>query len=62
MTTDDDETSITVHYGDKIVTVKERFDKLERMQLLEGVGICLLLGIHIPEVGPLLVAAFKLLT
>ena len=61
MTQDDDETKVTVRYGDKIVTVGQRFDKLEKIQLIQGVGILLLLGIHFPEVGPIIIQLSKML-
>jgi hypothetical protein len=61
VTTNDDETKVELHYGDKVVTVKERFDKIEKTQLLQSIGILLLLGVHLPEVGPILIAASKFL-
>jgi hypothetical protein len=61
MTNDDDETTVTVRYGDKVVTVGQRFDKIEKMQLLQGIGILLLLGINIPSVGPILIALANLI-
>lgn len=61
MTQDDDETKVEVHYGDKIVTVGQRFDRLEKLSVIEGIGILLLIGVHLPEVGPVLVQLSKML-
>jgi hypothetical protein len=61
MTQDDDETKVTVRYGDKVVTVQQRFDKLEKLQVIQGIGILIILGIHVPEVGPILIAISKMI-
>jgi hypothetical protein len=68
MTTDDDETKVVVHYGDKIITVGERFDQLDgklmlitKALLVLGIGELLLVGVHLPEVGPILAAIAHLL-
>ena len=67
MTQDDDETKVTVRYGDKVVTVQQRFDKLDKQLLLItkailvlAAGELVLLGIHLPEVGPILVSIAKI--
>jgi hypothetical protein len=64
----DDETKVVVHYGDKVVTISQRFDHLEsqltlvyKAVLVLGAGELILLGIHLPEVGPLLVSLVKML-
>ena len=58
---------ITVHYGDIVVTVGQRFDRLDKeitlvakAILVLAAGEILLLGIHLPEVGPILVTIAKL--
>ena len=58
---------VIVHYGDIVVTVGQRFDRIDRTLLLISkaclclaAGELILLGIHLPEVGPLLIALAKL--
>jgi hypothetical protein len=58
-----------VHYGDIVVTVGQRFDKVDKelftiskAVLILAAGEVLLLGIHLPEVGPILIAIAKLVT
>lgn len=53
MTQEDDEL-IEVHRGDKIVTVKDRFDVLETRVNWLIIGMFVMLGIHLPEIGPLI--------
>ena len=67
MTTDDDESKVVVHYGDKVITVGERFDKLDKQITLVlkalvvlGAGELIMVGVHVPEVGPIITAIFKL--
>lgn len=63
---DDTVSDVVVHYGDIVVTVGQRFDRLDKQLLLVfkaiialGIGELLLLGIHIPEVGPILTEIAK---
>jgi hypothetical protein len=58
---------VEVHYGDIVVTVGQRFDKLDKQLLLISkailvlaAGELVLLGIHLPEVGPILVSIVKM--
>jgi hypothetical protein len=61
MTQDDDSKKVELHYGDKIITVEQRFDKIEKLLVVQGIGVLLLVGIHLPEVGPILVQLSKML-
>ena len=67
MVTDDDETKVVVRYGDKVITVGERFDTLDKRitlilksLLVLAIGEAIMVGIHIPEVGPILVSIAKM--
>ena len=63
----DSVTPNVVHYGDIVITVSQRFDKLDKQLLLIskailvlGAGELILLGIHLPEVGPILITLLKI--
>ena len=67
MSNDDDERTNTVHYGDKVVTVGERFDTIDKkfelvFKALLGIGVLqvLMMGIHLPEMSPILVTLAKM--
>jgi len=68
VTPNDDPNKIVVHYGDKVITVGDRFDKLDKQFTMVfkalialGIGELLMIGIHLPETAPILAILAKLI-
>ena len=66
--TNDNDNKIEAHYGDKVITVADRFDRVDKQLLLVlkaivvlAAGELILIGVNLPEVGPLIVALSKMI-